>query len=146
MCFHLRSWQTYVTIQPYFPGESEELYYQRHCFLPLNAKVYILWVYRFSHWHAAKSFCGCLKKVWIHIHPHKLNLHYFFCVCVFQKSLWSTPQLWWAAQRTQQVSSVSLHLTHKFGCRTKSAKTDFSILLLYFTHTHKFGGMEINNK
>lgn len=25
-------------------------------------------------------------------------------LCAFQKSLWSTPQLWWAARRNQQVS------------------------------------------
>lgn len=133
-----------------FPDESDNLYYQQHFFLLQNAKVYLcgymdlvlkknsslgslamqtVFLEPQTLSHACNQITLCLfKMLWIHIHTRRLNLYY---LCVFQKSLWSTPQLWWAAQRSQQVSRLSLHLSPEHCYRMRRTKTYISIFLFY---------------
>ena len=53
---------------------------------------------------SAKSLSPYLKGRDLHL-TSEITLYF---MCVFQKSPWSTPQLWWAAQRNQQVSIRAL--------------------------------------
>lgn len=75
--------------------------------------------------HRAKSLRPYLKGRNLHW-TREITLH---CLCVLQKSQWSAPQLWWAAQRNQQVSIRSLHLAHKHHCFMRGTKTYFLIFL-----------------
>lgn len=75
--------------------------------------------------HRAKSLRLYLKGRNLHL-TSEITLH---CLCMLQKSQWSAPQLWWAAQRNQQVSIRSLHLAHKHHCFMRGTKTYFLIFL-----------------
>lgn len=73
---------------------------------------------------ASKSLGPYLKGIDLHL-PNEIT-----CIlCVLQKSLWSTPRRWWAAQRNQQVSTCSLHLAHKHHCFMRGTKTYILIFL-----------------
>lgn len=75
--------------------------------------------------HPAKSLGPYLKGGDLHL-TSEITLYFF---CAFQKSQWWTPQLWWAARRSQQVSIRSVHLAHKHHRFMRGTKTYFLIFL-----------------
>lgn len=86
-----------------------------------------MWLHMHS-WQAESQITYCrlyLKGRNLHL-TSELTL---YCLCVLQKSQWSAPQLWWAAQRNQQVSICSAHLAHKHHSFTRGTKTYFLIFL-----------------
>lgn len=77
--------------------------------------------------HRAKS--PYLKGRNLHLNQWIIASVLCVCVCVFQKSQWSALQLWWAAQRNQQVSIHTLHLAHKYRRFMRGTKTYYLIFL-----------------